>query len=74
MFCPKCSKINPESNDLCSNCGAVLHEEREYSPIRKNGVLKAVLTVVLAVAVVVALVILLNGCDPGSITQDSISF
>lgn len=74
MFCPKCGKINPDNNDLCSNCGAVLLEGREDTPIKKNGILKAVLTILLAVAVIAAVVVLLNGCDPGNIMQDNITF
>lgn len=74
MFCPKCAKINPDSNDLCSNCGAVLHEDNDVAPVKKNGALKAALAILLIVAVVVAIAFLLNGCDPGNIMQDNISF
>lgn len=74
MFCPKCGKINPDNNDLCSNCGAVLHEGREDAPMKKNGNLKAVLTILLVIAVIAAAIVLLNGCDPGNIMQDSITF
>ena len=73
MFCPKCSKINPDSNEVCSNCGAELHEVKEVAPVKKNGILKAVVTV-LVIAAVVAVVILLNGCDPGNIMQDNMTF
>ena len=74
MFCPKCAKINPDGNDLCSNCGAVLRENNGYAPAKKNGTFKAVLAILLVAAVVVALVVLLNGCDPGNIMQDNVSF
>ncbi len=74
MFCPKCGKINPDNNDLCSNCGAVLYEGREDTPIKKNGNLKAVLTILLIIAVIAAAIVLLNGCDPGNIMQDNVTF
>lgn len=74
MFCPKCGKINPDNNDLCSNCGAVLREGREDAPMKKNGNLKAVLTILLIIAVIAAAIVLLNGCDPGNIMQDNVTF
>ena len=74
MFCPKCAKINPDSNDLCSNCGAVLHENNDSVPIKKSSSFKAVIAIFLVIALIVAMVLLLNGCDLESIDQDSISF
>ncbi len=74
MFCPKCGKINPDNHDLCSNCGAVLREGREDSPMKKNANLKAVLTILLIIAVIAATIVLLNGCDPGNIMQDNVTF
>lgn len=74
MFCPKCGKINPDTHDLCSNCGALLREGREDSLMKKNGNLKAVLTILLVIAVIAAAIVLLNGCDPGNIMQDNVTF
>lgn len=74
MFCPKCAKINPDSNDLCSNCGAVLREKSHGSSVKRSGNFKAIVAILLVVAVVAAVVVLLNGCDPGNIDQNSISF
>ena len=74
MFCPKCGKINPDTQDLCSNCGAVLRERREDVSIKKNGILKAVLTILLVIAVIAAAIVLLNGCDPGNIMKDNVTF
>ncbi len=63
MFCPKCGKINPDSGEKCSGCGAVLHEEVEVTPKKKNHkVLKIVIAAVVVIAVVVAIV-LLTGCS-----------
>ena len=73
MFCPKCAKINPDSNDLCSNCGAILHEDIG-EPIRKSSNFKAIVAILLFIALVVGIVLLLNGCNPGNIEQDQISF
>ena len=73
MFCPKCAKINPDSNDLCSNCGAVLHEDNGIS-MKKSSNFKAIVAILLVIALITAIVLLLNGCTPGSIEQDQISF
>lgn len=74
MFCPKCAKINPDSNDLCSNCGAVLHESNDSYPVKKTSGFKAVIAILLIIALIVAIVLLLNGCTLEGVDQDSISF
>ncbi len=74
MFCPKCGKINPDNHDLCSNCGAVLREGRDKTPKKRDGIVKAILTILLAIAVIAAFAVLLNGCDPGNIMQDNVTF
>lgn len=74
MFCPKCAKINPDSNDLCSNCGAVLHEIDSSASVKKTSSFKAIVAILLVIALIVAIVLLLNGCTPDGIDQDSISF
>lgn len=63
MFCPKCRKINPDTDEKCSGCGTVLHEEVTESSGRKSKkLLKTIIAVVLVVAIVVVAVVLLNGC------------
>ncbi|MGN1098693.1 MAG: zinc-ribbon domain-containing protein, partial [Clostridia bacterium] len=37
VFCPKCGKMNPDDRDLCSGCGAVLHEPKPEQPKKKKG-------------------------------------
>lgn len=74
MFCPKCGKINPDTDSLCSGCGANLHEEEKIVPKKsKNGV-KIALSLVVVVAIVIVAVLILNGCNPGNIVDDKISF
>ena len=74
MFCPKCSKINPDENDKCSGCGALLHEEvKEVVPTKKKG-LKLLITAVIVIAVVVIAVLVLNGCNPVDIENDKVTF
>lgn len=74
MFCPKCGKINPDSEKLCSGCGAELHEEQAVVPAKKKNGLKIALTVVVVLAVIIVAVLILNGCNPGNIADDKISF
>ena len=74
MFCPKCAKINPDSNDLCSNCGAVLREKDYGTSVKKSGNFKAIVAILVVIALITAIVMLLNGCDPGNIDQNTIPF
>ena len=74
MFCPKCGKINPDTEEKCSGCGADLHEENTEIPKKKKNGLKIALTLAAVLAVVIVVVLVLNGCNPGSVKQDSISF
>ena len=74
MFCPKCSKINPDANEKCSGCGALLHEETEVAvPAKKKGI-KLLITAVVIIAIVVVAVLMLNGCAPVNIENDKVSF
>lgn len=69
MFCPKCGKINPDSENVCSGCGAELREEVEIVTKKKNHtVLKFVIAAVV-VAVIVVAVLLLAGCTTGEIPE-----
>ena len=40
MFCPKCGKINPDTEKLCSGCGAELREEQVIAPKKSKKGLK----------------------------------
>ena len=62
MFCPKCSKINPDDALECSGCGASLvKEEPPKKKLDKKKIIKTVIMVALVAAVVVAIVVL-TGC------------
>lgn len=74
MFCPKCGKINPDTEELCSGCGAVLHEEQTAPLPKKGRGLKIAIALIAVVAVVVITVLVLSGCNPGNIVKDNISF
>lgn len=57
MFCPKCGKINPDTEERCSGCNAVLKEQTAPVAEKKNRkVLKTVL-VTLSVAIVIAAIV-----------------
>lgn len=53
MFCPKCGKMNPDEKELCSGCGAVLHEPNAQKPKKKKGVGAKIIAVIAAAAVVI---------------------
>ena len=64
MFCPKCGKINPDNESLCSGCGATLQEEA--APKKTSGGkkrLKIALTFAVVAIIIVAAVMFLNGCS-----------
>lgn len=74
MFCPKCGKINPDNGEKCSGCGAVLFEQVQVIPKKKNHtVLKIVIAAVVVAAVVVA-VVLLTGCSTSEIPKETMNF
>lgn len=63
MFCPKCGKINPDSEEKCTGCGAVLHEEKTSEPVKNNKkTLKTVIAAILVVALVGAAVFFFCSC------------
>lgn len=75
MFCPKCGKINPDNEEVCSGCGAVLHEETEVAVSAKKGNGKKITFIIIAVLIVVILaVLLLNGCGGGTLPDERITF
>ncbi len=75
MFCPKCGKINADSEEKCTGCGAPLHEEtKAEAPLKKGKGFKIVLAIIAVVIVVCVALLILNGCDAGSIPKENISF
>ncbi len=62
MFCPKCGKINPDNEEKCTGCGAVLHEEPPVPVKKGNNGWKIVVAVVVVIAVAVVAAVLLSGC------------
>jgi len=74
MFCPKCGKINPDSEEVCSGCGAVLHEASENSLPTKSNKNKAIITAIVILIVIIAVVLFLNACDPGNMANDNMTF
>lgn len=53
MFCPKCGKMNPDERELCSGCGAILHEPKEEAPKKKKGKAGRIAALIAALAVVI---------------------
>ena len=75
MFCPKCGKINPDSEQTCSGCGAELHEETAVAVQKKKGNgLKIVLAVVVLLVVAAVIALLLSGCGTGEIPKEHMTF
>ena len=52
MFCPKCGKMNPDDGELCSGCGATLHESEPNKPKKKSSTGK-IIAIIAAAAVAV---------------------
>ena len=73
MFCPKCGKINPDSEKVCSGCGAELREE-VASPVKKKKGSKLWLVIVALLIIAVVAVLLLSGCSTGEIPKEQMSF
>ena len=75
MFCPKCGKINPDSNELCSGCNAVLREENENTaPEKKINWGKIIIAAVIVIVAAVVVTIALSGCGTMTIPEESITF
>ncbi len=60
MFCPKCGKINPDTEELCSGCGAKLREEQTVPPEKSRKGLKIAVTVAVVLIAVLVAVLVLN--------------
>ena len=74
MFCPKCGKINPDNEEKCSGCGALLREETAVAvPTKKGKGLKIAVAVIAIVVIVCILVFLLNGCGTAALPEDRIA-
>lgn len=62
MFCPKCGKINSDSEEKCSGCGAELHVETEAkTPAKKRNGLKIAFVIIAVLIIICILVFILGG-------------
>ena len=57
MFCPKCGRINPDEEEFCKGCGALLHEEKEEAP-KKSNFPKKILVGAIVLLIAVALIVI----------------
>lgn len=63
MFCPKCGKINPDNEERCSGCNAVLHEETAPAPTKSSKkTLKVVITAIVLVVIAIAILFFFCSC------------
>lgn len=56
VFCPKCGRINPDEEETCKGCGALLHEKKEEAPKKSkfpNKLLAGIIVILIAVALIV---------------------
>lgn len=75
MFCPKCGKINPDNEEKCSGCGAILHEETAVAvPAKKGKGIKIAIAVIVVLIIVCILVFLLSGCGNATLPEDRMTF
>lgn len=75
MFCPKCGKINPDNEERCSGCGAILHEETVAAVPKKKGKWLKIIFAVIAVLIILCIVVfLLNGCGASSLPEERMTF
>lgn len=75
MFCPKCGKINPDNEEKCTGCGAVLHEETEAKvPVKKGKGLKIALAVIAFLIIICIVIFMLNGCAGATLPEEGMSF
>ena len=75
MFCPKCGKINPDNNEICSGCNAPLHDENEKkAPAKKVNIGKILIAVAIVAIAVVAVVLFLSGCGKIEAPVETMTF
>ena len=75
MFCPKCGKINPDSNEVCSGCNADLREEIENkAPEKKINWGRIIIAAVIIIVAAVVVTIALSGCGTMDLPEESITF
>ena len=74
MFCPKCGKLNPDSEENCNGCGALLHEETEVKKPKKKNKMKIALAIISILIIACIVIFILNGCNMGTIPKENISF
>lgn len=70
MFCPKCGKINPDNNEVCSGCNAPLHEEEVKAPVKKKNTGKILIAIAVVVVAVVVVALVLGGCSIQAPTEN----
>ena len=67
MFCPKCGRMNPDEEEFCKGCGAVLHDpEEESAKLKKKNHAKTKL-----VALIAALVLAVGGICAACVSCDN---
>ena len=75
MFCPKCGKINPDNEEICSGCGAALHEETAVAvPPKKGNGIKIALAVIALIIIVCIVILLFSGCGTAALPEDRMTF
>ena len=70
MFCQKCGKINPDNEEKCSGCGAILEKSVALAPPKKRKIWKMILAAVLLIIAVIVVVFLFSGCGAGNVRPD----
>lgn len=70
MFCQKCGKINPDNEEKCSGCGAILQKAPSPAAPKKGKVWKIIAAAVLLVIAVCIIVFLFSGCSGAGVRPD----
>lgn len=70
MFCQKCGKINPDNEEKCSGCGAVLEKTAALATPKKRKIWKILFAAVLLIATVLVVVFLFSGCGAGNVNPN----
>ena len=72
MFCPKCGKINPDDEQVCTGCNAQLHEEKEV--VEKKRLPKVLTAIIVVVAIALSCFVIANltGCSGQDYNEEEI--
>ena len=70
MFCQKCGKINPDNQEKCSGCGAILEKTQVLQAPKKRKMWKIVLAALLLIIAVLVVVFLFSGCGGADVRPD----